>query len=379
MLPHQDAGFRVGSARRSRRDVDDDTSEPDGIVVSDGGFIGEGNAVLDFFFGDGDEGGTSIRRGEGEAGVVAGDELCRKPGIGGLDTCDVGQSEFGHEAILEGSEGSLDAPLGLGTGRGDRFDPQFLQHPSDVCGELSSLHLFLEAPVSVGAYQAGVLVMIDGHGDSVCFQDSLQQAQVSFGGFHGGEEGRQEGRGGVVHGGQEAAGKMVFPEPGVWAAIPLDHLADTLFSLAPAAVLGGTASPLGWKPCAPQDLSDRFASQIDSFPFPEEFREMGVIGVRVPLRMELDDAGPDVFAQRVDGCSPAVPMDQPLPVGMSEPCFEAFGLSVADPDQCRGHHQGHPFFRNLPKHSHPLELSTAHDDFPLHGHPLRRGDIFPWQ
>jgi hypothetical protein len=41
-------------------------------------------------------------------------------------------------------------------------------------------------------------------------------------------------------------------------------------------------------------------------------------------------------------------VDQPLPVGMSEPCLEAFGLSVADPDQCRGH-------------------------------PLRRGDIFPWQ
>ena len=379
MLPHQDVGFRVGSARRSRRDVDDDTSEPDGIVVSDGGFIGEGNAVLDFFFGDGDEGGTSIRRGEGEAGVVAGDELCRKPGIGGLDTCDVGQSEFGHEAILEGSEGSLDASLGLGTGRGDGFDPQFLQHPSDVCGELSSLHLFLEAPVSVGAYQAGVLVMIDGHGDSVCFQDSLQQAQVSFGGFHGGEEGRQEGRGGVVHGGQEAAGKMVFPEPGVWAAVPLDHLADTLFSLAPAAVLGGTASPLGWKPCAPQDLSDRFASQIDSFPFPEEFGEMGVIGVWVPLRMELDDAGPDVFAQRVDGCSPAVPMDQPLPVGMSEPCLEALGVPVARPDQRRRYHQGHSLFRNLPKHSHPLEFFTAHDDFPLHGHPLHVGDIFPWQ
>ena len=173
MLAHQDVGFRVGSARRSRGDVDDDSSEPDGIVVSDGGFIGEGDAAMDFFLGDGDEGRSSLRRGEGEAGVVAGDELCRKPGIGGFDTCDVGQSEFGHEAILEGSEGSLDASLGLRTVRGDRFDPQFLQDPSDVCGELSSLHLFLEAPVSVGTHQAGVLVMIDGHGNSVCFQDSL--------------------------------------------------------------------------------------------------------------------------------------------------------------------------------------------------------------
>jgi hypothetical protein len=172
---------------------------------------------------------------------------------------------------------------------------------------------------------------------------------------------------------------MAFSEPGVWAAVPLDHLAEALFPLPAAAVFGGPASPLGRKPCAPQDPSHRFSSQIDSFAFPEEFGEVGVVGVRVPLRMELDDAGTGVFVQRVGGCSSAVPMDQPLPVGMSEPYFEAFGLPVARPDQCRGHHQGHPFFRNLPKHPHPLELFTAHDDFPLHGHPLRRGDIFPWQ
>jgi len=106
---------------------------------------------------------------------------------------------------------------------------------------------------------------------------------------------------------------MAFPEPGVWAAIPLDHLADTLFSLAPAAMLGGTASPLRRQPRAAQDLSHRFSSQIDSFPFPEEFREMGVIGVRIPLRMELDDAGTDVFAQRVDGCSPRFRWISPFP------------------------------------------------------------------
>ena len=379
MLPHEDVGFRVGSASRSRGDVDDDSSEADGIVVSDGGFIGEGNAVVDFFLGDGDEGGTSLRRGEGEAGVVAGEELCRKPGIGGLDTFDVGQSEFGHEAILERSEGFFDAPLGLRAVRGDGFDPEFLQHSSDVCGELSSLHLFLEAPVSVGSYQAGVLVVIDGHGDSVCIQDPLQQAEVSFGGFHGGEEGRQEGRGGVVYGGEEAAGRMAASEPWVWAAVPLDHLAQTLFPPSPAAVLGGTAFSLRRKSCSPENLSHRFSSQVDSFPFPEEFGEMGVIGVRVPLGMEFEDAGTGVLAQGIDGSSPAIPMDQPLPIGMSESCFEAFGLTVARPDQCGRHHQGHPFLRNLPEHPHPLELFTAHGDFPLHGHPLRRGDIFPWQ
>ena len=174
-------------------------------------------------------------------------------------------------------------------------------------------------------------------------------------------------------------GDGVF-RPGVWAAVPLDHLARTFFPLPAAAVLGGTASPLRGKSSAPQDLSHRFSSQGDSLPFPEEFGEMGVIGVRVSLRMEQDDAGAGVLVQRVGGRPPAVPVDQPLSVFMSEPCFEALGVPVARPDQRRRYHQGHSLFRNLPKHS--LSAGTLyyfHDDSPLHGHPLHVGDIFPWQ
>ena len=50
MLPHQDVGFREGSASRSRGDVDDDSSEAYGIVVPDGGFIGEGNPVVELLW-----------------------------------------------------------------------------------------------------------------------------------------------------------------------------------------------------------------------------------------------------------------------------------------------------------------------------------------
>ena len=72
MLSHQDVGLCVGSASGSRGDVDDDTSKPDGVVVSDGGFVGEGDAVVDFLPGDGDEGGGLIRRGDGEPCVRGG-------------------------------------------------------------------------------------------------------------------------------------------------------------------------------------------------------------------------------------------------------------------------------------------------------------------
>ena len=211
------------------------------------------------------------------------------------------------------------------------------------------------------------------------FQDLLQQVQIPFGGFRGGEPGRKQGRGGVVNGGQEATGGMAFPEPWVRAAVPLDHLAQAFLPLSPAAVFGGTASSFRRKPRAPQDLSHRFASQGDSFAFPEELGEVGIIGVRVPLRMELDDAVAGIFVEGIGGRSPTIPVDQTFPIGMNELCFESFGLPVARPDQRCGRHQGHPSFRNLPEHPHPLELSTAHSDYPLHGHPLCRGDIFPWQ
>ena len=115
----------------------------------------------------------------------------------------------------------------------------------------------------------------------------------------------RERRGGVVYGGQKAAGGLAFSGRGVWAAVPLDHLAsEALFAFAAAAVFSGDGVlRLGGSP-APRRISPPFLVPGRFLPVPGGVP--GGIGCRRPdfsleWRIEIDDAGTGCFRERIDG------------------------------------------------------------------------------
>src|SRR5258708_4242460 len=86
--------------------------------------------------------------GASKARVVASEES-REEGVRRVRGGDAGETQFGHEAILQRAEDPLDTALRLGTGGGDPADPQFLQEASHLSGCPRPLKLLVEAPAAI--------------------------------------------------------------------------------------------------------------------------------------------------------------------------------------------------------------------------------------
>jgi hypothetical protein len=88
--------------------------------------------------------------------------------------------------------------------------------------------------------EEGVAIGVDAQGYAALAEDLLEQAEVSDGVFVVSEQG--EGlAGGVIDGGEESEGRLVWSEPLTGAAVDLEHHTGLRFALAAAAVLGGTS------------------------------------------------------------------------------------------------------------------------------------------
>jgi hypothetical protein len=85
----------------------------DAVVAADLSVVANAEDVVERPAGIGDEGGSGLGRGDGEAGIVVGDEALLEVAIGDGDGGDAGQAQFGGQAALQGSEGALDAALGV--------------------------------------------------------------------------------------------------------------------------------------------------------------------------------------------------------------------------------------------------------------------------
>jgi len=204
VLADQDAATGVAPAARSRREIDDQTAEADGIVVGHGGFVGEGDELIALGGIDFAEGRTGEFWSLGKAGVKAIEVYGLQPGVGLIDLGDVGQSHLGDETILEGSALALDAAFPLRREGREGFCAELIKDPTDVSRETDAGQLFFMAPVVIVAEQGAVAVLIDGCGDSVPPQDHIQESQIADGILLRPEQSAQDDSGRVVCGMEKA-------------------------------------------------------------------------------------------------------------------------------------------------------------------------------
>ena len=132
VLSGEDGGSGMASTWFAGRDVDDEASQADAVVVGDGGFVCEGDLQVAFTLGELTEGGATLLRSLGEAAVVARDEVVLEPPVGLIEMGDAVEGELSDEPVLEDSEGTFDPSLGLGGVGRDGFDADLLEGCSQM-------------------------------------------------------------------------------------------------------------------------------------------------------------------------------------------------------------------------------------------------------
>ena len=96
------------------------------------------------------EGRAGLRRGDGEAGVVAGQVVLLEDAVGGLDGGDAGEPQLLGQEVLQGAEGALAAPPRLRRISRDMLDAELGKGAPDL-GQ--------DAPGQLTAGLGGVEVM----------------------------------------------------------------------------------------------------------------------------------------------------------------------------------------------------------------------------
>ena len=175
-LSDLDLGFGVGSPRGSRRDVDEEASEPDGVVVEDGGGIAEGDLGFQVEWAwDFSPSLVGIAGLDGESAIERWEEGLQEP-IGLLEVVDVGAGQFGAEAVLEGPEESFDSSFGLGGKGKNRLNGKGFESHPDLSGKLFALQLFFQSPVVIVTLQGSVPVLVNGKRDPILANDLVKQS-----------------------------------------------------------------------------------------------------------------------------------------------------------------------------------------------------------
>jgi len=378
VLADQDAAAGVAAAARSRREIDDQATEADGVVVGHGGFVGEGDELIALGSIDFAEGRTGELWPLGEAGVETIEVDGLQPGVGLIDPGDVRQGHLGDEAILEGSALALDAALPLGREGGDGFRAQFLKDPSDVSREAYAGQLFLMAPVVIVTEESAVAVLIDGRGDSVPPQDHIQEFQIADGILLGPEQSAQDGPGRVVCGMEKARGGPLGTEPEMRTAVPLHEESDLRSPRTPAAVLGWSATPFRPDASLAQPAADRLSPDPKTLPLLQHLDEVGIIELRIDLPVERQNPFADFRTQGVWGSLAPAPMGQSLWTFSPISGHQTLRLTIADLHEHSPRLQREPLPDDLLENLHPLCLTPAQGYKLLHVR-LLGGDILAWQ
>lgn len=260
-----DAGFSVAPA--IGKDLEDVRSEGDGVVIGDDAPVleaedGLGGQVL----GPGPIGELRPDSGSSETRIVAAEES-REEGIRRVLVGDAGQAEFGHEAVLEGTEDALDAALRLGAGRGHPADAQVLQEASDLSGSAHTLELFFDAPAAAaGAAEDPVAIGVSSQGKTGTQGELPEDLEVTGGGLLIVEPAGEDLACGVVDGGMEDEPRAAILEPGMMAAVELDEHAFLGHALAAGAVLGRAPATRAGDAGLLQEAADGLARDLKSFP-----------------------------------------------------------------------------------------------------------------
>jgi hypothetical protein len=378
VLADQDAAAGVAAAARSRREIDEQAAEADGVVVGHGGFVGEGDELIALGGIDFAEGRTGELWPLGEAGVEAIKVDGLQPDVGLIELGDVRQGHLGDEAILEGSTLALDATLPLWGEGGDGFRAQFLKDPSDVSREADAGQLFLMAPVVIVAEESAVAVLIDGRGDSVPPQDHIQESQIADGILLGPEQSAQDGPGRVVCGMEKARSGPLGTEPEVRTAVPLHEESDLRPPRTPAAVPGWPATPFRPDPSLTQPAADRLSPDPKTLPLLQHLDEVGIVELRIDLSVQLQNPFAGLRTQGVWGSPAPAPKGQSLRTFSPISGHQTLRLTIANFHERSPRLQRETLPDDLLKNLDPLCLTPAQGYKLLHVR-LLGGDILAWQ
>src|SRR5512137_556795 len=122
VLADQDPPSGIAPSIRSRRDIDEEAAEPDGVIIGDGGLVGEADLMVALGGRDFAEHRAGLVRVLGEAPIVAVDVSRIEPLVSLIDVGDPFQGQLGDQAVLERSALTFDPALGLGGVGGDGLD-----------------------------------------------------------------------------------------------------------------------------------------------------------------------------------------------------------------------------------------------------------------
>ncbi len=276
------AGFGVTGPVGIGEDLEGAFLQGDGVVVGDSPPVLEAKDGVGIeAAGPGAIGGLALRRGPGEAGIVAGEEGGEE-GIGGLLVADACETELDDETILEGAEEALDATLGLRAGGGDPGDAEFVQHAADLSGGALPLQLFLERPTGVSsAFEDAVPIGVDGERQAGAAGELAEDLEVAMGGFLRVEPPGKHVAGGIIDECMQDKCGAALLQPGVLAAVTLDEHAGLGHPLAAAAMAWRAAGARAVDTCGPENAVEGGPGDDEVLPVLEEFTEVLEVHSRV--------------------------------------------------------------------------------------------------
>ena len=113
------------------------------------------------------------------------------------------------------------------------------------------------------------------------------------------EQGIDNDPGGVVNRQQQRELRSVFPKPSVVAAVYLDQHTLTRHTLTPNSVLWWTPTARAVLIGAHQQATQRAASYVYAFAFPQQLAHMRVVGPRIPRARQMQHSGLRCLRYRV--------------------------------------------------------------------------------
>jgi|SRR5713226_2805250 len=331
------AGFRITGPVGIRENLERAFLEGDSVVVGDDASVLEAKDRVGVEAGGpGAIGGLALRRGPGEAGIVAGEEVGEE-GIGRLLVADTGEAEFDDETILQSAEEALDAPLGLGAGGGDPGDAEFVQHAADLGGGALALQLLGERPAGVScAFEDAVPIGVDGEREAGAAGELAKDLDVAVSGFLRVEPPGEHMAGRIIDESVQNERGAALLQPGMVAAIALDEHPRLRHALASAAMARGTAGAWAVDAGGPENTVEGGPGEDETLLVLEELTEVLEVHPRVGRPHQAHEALAEGIGHARGRDPTLIAMDEcggpPLPIGRAK----ALRLPDGSSQKCGG-------------------------------------------
>jgi hypothetical protein len=274
-----------------------------------------------------------VRGGLGEAGIVARKKSVEHAlGLG--ERAGLGEAEFDHQAVLEGTEEALDAPFGLGRMGPDPADAELTEGPADLglAGDAAELLLQGEREAGIRAKDA-MAIGVDRAGEAIASGEAAEEEEVAVGILLRAEDAVEDLAGRIIDRAvQDEAGAPVL-EPGVVAAVHLDQEARLWHALSPAAMPGWAPLTGAADTGRAEAPLDGGAREMEILAFRQELGEMAIVTPRVGGAGKGQEAGLERFGETARAGPPPVPMGESGEAASAECGEEAADVASREAQQ----------------------------------------------